>query len=392
MILIEINLPPSTLFLSQVLTTALTYLAWYSEGYVEYEPRRNVLKLKVPNDDALKEGLSRLVNHLIQGEYGLQPQIAPIADRQRIPRSGVLREILGPLAQARRADINEALRRYVRYCSSLASYSDELGKEFSKFDPAEGYVNAGQKMTMLSCLQPEFMEAFRRLGTWGGTTSGAPYVRDIKLGLHSTVLGLIGVYLSKFYVDYQRGTTYYLLINSSSLLGYRYLQSQLLYNHRSLLRELKLRPFPSEISLLLFTILHTCGLAGQIVVTLEGGQRCDLLLYETEMQQLVKLSTFSQLLWMRSPRLAQQLLTFLRRGTREEYQGVVSRVATLLYEAISIADVDPDRAISILYDISREVNLVLDRERLRNLSFNVEELIDVFQDFITLSSRGLSLL
>ena len=373
----EVHLPPKGLFLRDLLVTAISYLSWYADGML-IRKADDHLEVQVPGDMYLKRALCHLVEDLVNNKYGLQPMLTG-NDKASMKR--VITKVLK--LKLRQMDVNQVLRIYVDYCNGLDNYCDELNKALSLFNSSQGYTTDIGSIPLLSILQPEFMEAFRMMGGWRGSSKFL--VRNLRVGFHATMLGLIGVHLTKCFVDRRRGIALYVIPHEDFLVSYRYLYANFLLGHRFLINSLKARGWPSSVALLLYLVLRSISIGVIVATTLESGRRVDMISQDKLISVPARLTMFATILWSKSDLTPKKIVRLLEHIDQGKYQHVACRFAQVLFEAVSMIDIDPSRAISSIYDIARETYLTMDKERLCELEIGSYDIENIVYSLRTLS-------
>ncbi|GEM_PF-3986491 len=383
---VRIELPPDGYLLRYYLATALTYLAWYSESKITI--RGDIIKISCLNDNVLKVGLEMLIYDVIDRTYGIEPPILVAGDKQRLlrgelsiksPKGQYLYSnaiVLRPLMEELRFEkIVECLKRYVDYVKySVSSYSEELSKclgVFSKqiikikqnkvsydrkkrqinikssYDEIWGYINDVPDPKNLDLIAPlsfmtlEFLEHIRSHGA-----TDRYEIRDMRVGLHSICLSLLGAWLSKFYRDRQTGIAHYVFITPERI---NYVPLRIIIsNHQKATQEIRTLVRERELStyqLLTYCCLNIPGVEDLIYVTIQEGTG-----YRNEVLNVMSLDVkplvlFAELLRLSSRDTLDKLLSIVKS------QNVGAYVSSKLIEILQIPD--EVQFVQRLYDIYR---------------------------------------
>ncbi len=290
-----ISLPPPELFLRYPLTTFFSYVASRCGGVLKIEGNQAEL-ICTPRD--LKNAVEGILSKLLEGKLGgLEPRASDAGNKLkdlRMRRSSAKRKGEGTGLCEDVNTVESLVRCYlekVLHRMDAESYFSELSKAFSAF--SDGYVNddAYGRYSALSILVPEAVEALRIFGTtWSRGTQVRPdhaLLRErIRLGFHSIVAGLAGLWLGKLYTDPRTGISTYVL-----LLGASYVP-EAVKGHENLVSYGKAKRL-SDLALKILSIF-TVSMYGEkvaLVKILEGENRCDLISFDSiEVKELLKLA------------------------------------------------------------------------------------------------------
>ncbi|RLE49484.1 MAG: hypothetical protein DRJ31_04750 [Candidatus Methanomethylicota archaeon] len=277
---LTLHLPPEDTFLHLVLKTAITFIAGHAG--IDIHVEGTYCEVSAYDDRILVKGFHELHEHLKEGAYGIEPWL-PDADR---------RDRLGNLASVFNLNVKDIrvsniIDRYINYVKERATkealikeLSDALGKFYD-----DGYLNDTKlvNIPMLNRLSPEYMEALRVFG--GAGLASVPTslgFRRLTLGLHSTCLGLMGLWIAH---TYSNGAVEYYIFPSLEAVKHKVsakLLEQITKQSSNLMMNLKGRPFTSANVLALVTALSTAGAPPmarkyQAVIFMRGGRRVELI-------------------------------------------------------------------------------------------------------------------
>ncbi|MHC1637484.1 MAG: hypothetical protein ACXQTU_04870 [Candidatus Nezhaarchaeales archaeon] len=316
--LLTLQLPPEDTFLHLVMKTAIAFIAAYSGADITVKGMH--CEVEVFNDERLLDGLKAFYEHLKSGIYGLEPWIPATDKRDRL---GGLATKLG--FNAIKASASEILEKYISYAEERARRGvliDELSEALGSFTN-EGYVDdaALVKVPMLNRLAPEFMEALRVFG--GAGLASVPRQLGFKrlvLGLHSTCIGIMGLWSSYAYTD---GAVEHYVFPSKEAIKHKVtslMLEQITKSFKKFMEAVKNRPLINVNALMLINALSTAGapsIARQYVlaVALRGGRRIELIegftpLFTDKLQEFAdSLARLSQDTVSRLIHVAQRSLT-----------------------------------------------------------------------------------
>lgn len=280
---LRIALPPPTFFLRYPLITYFSYVASYSGASLRVVDEYIEL---VSSSQKLKDGIEALLSDLTKGRVGgLKPYVPQQEARNRL-RSLIDAGICSD------ADVASLIKCYLdKVVTRLNAdeYFNELSRSISTF--SNGYINDSTYglFSPLSILLPESMEALRVFGaTWSRGTQIYPrhaLLRErMRIGFHSLVAGLAGLWLGKLYEDPTTEVSTYILLT-----GEKYVK-QAIDGHREVVTYGKAKQL-SDIALRIVSAfkIYMHGERATLVEIIEGGNRCDLIRFDImEVKELVE--------------------------------------------------------------------------------------------------------
>jgi len=313
-------LPPRNTLFNLSLSTGLSLLASYASPDIQSVITADKLELSHrPSDSELYEAINGLVNDLTKGSYGLMPPLGPDFTRLSNLRA-YLSKVAGTSVELRAEDLLKAYVGYARKLAEKRALVDELERAFSEFK--DGYPHDAEvcEVPMLSVLAPEFMEGIRVLGTIGFKSVSDRYsFSKMRIGLHSTCLGIAGLWASLIAV--QGNLEYFVFPYLSTLAGLKIRVGDLRDNEKrvsQVLRGCVPRNIPS---LALAVTLSTVGIQPHVrktvlVVVQRGGRRVDLMEQGLPLS-LDTLLAFADKLYEKSEEAHKRLLNLVVEGLRE---------------------------------------------------------------------------
>lgn len=348
--MIEFRLPPATTFLHRALKTSILLTLSYIPVRAEVGEDRIVSEEF--NDEQLEKAIFDFANDLNRGRYGLRPLLRP--DATRIRKS--LLSAWG-MERSRVNVVTVIIDGYLIYIHELAR-KERLVKEikiaFSSISE-KGYLNDASiiSVPMLNKLAPEFMEGIRILGGvyMGGSVPSSIRFSRMRLGVHTTCLGLMGLWASLFFADQK--TEYYLFPSPETIKGRIAIES-LRNNLENVIRTLKGRPFTSFWTALLLTVLLTASTPDPSrkleIATLTKGKQRDDILQQSILLFTKPLAIFADKLDRYTRR---KLINLSRRGLSLAEELRLSEASTEISRAIVLAIEGVIEPEEVSYHIAR---------------------------------------
>jgi len=191
MSIIKISLPPKHMFLRYPLLTFFNHV-----GNAKFEEKTDSLYIEYSSAEALHKAIDSLLNSLLEGKYGFSPNVPVLEMRSKLKMlrwetnsAGIRCDDVAPF------DLVECYLGNVVRRLSPAKYVEEISKAFSVFD--NGYKND----TVYGIYSaPSILVPGQDI--------------DVRMGLHSIVAGLAGLWLGGIYTDLEDRHRYILLANA----------------------------------------------------------------------------------------------------------------------------------------------------------------------------------
>ena len=248
--------PPSSTFLHRVLKTATILILSHTPISPQINIKEDRIEAEDVTDQQLQRAVHEFVKELMEGQYGLRPLLR--ADAQRI--RGSIYRYWGKSSEERVNVQNLIDTGYLNYIDRLADEGrlvKEVYRAFSEFSE-RGYERDAEivAVPMLNKLAPEFMESVRILGGVYGSVPSRSKFSTMRLGIHTTCWGIMGLWASLFYVD--KNVEYYLFPNPDTLKG-SIMYPLLVKNHKEIIGTLRGRPLTNFWVALLLSALKTVG-------------------------------------------------------------------------------------------------------------------------------------
>jgi len=291
---LKIALPPKTMFLRYPILTYLSHIAAGCGGILRIENEdRAVLRCDYKGDFYYM-GVIEVLKRLLSGQnVGYSPDIPLQEARNKLQALKSGRNSRG----LRCDDVDpysliECYLDNVVNTMSIDQYIKEFEKAFNRFD--HGYSNDQEygSYSPLSILVPESVEALR---IFGGTTSRKTQISPsyavlrerFKLGLHSLVAGVAGLWLGGVYRDIQRGVSRYILLASNEV------KKDIVDDYIELVQYAKGKDLSDlAIKVLATLILSISGGRTVYVEVISTGYRCDLVRFDP--MEIEELASFAR--------------------------------------------------------------------------------------------------
>jgi len=337
--------PPSSTFLHRALKTATILILSHTPISPQIDIKEDRIEAEDVTDQQLQRAVHEFVKELIEGQYGLRPLLR--ADAQRI--RGSIYRYWGKSSEERVNVQNLIASGYLNYIDRLADEGrlvKEVYRAFSEFSE-RGYERDAEivAVPMLNKLAPEFMESVRILGGVYGSVPSRSKFSTMRLGIHTTCWGIMGLWASLFYV-YRRERSvveYYLFPNPDTLKGL-IAHPILAENHKKIIETLRGRALTNFWVALLLTSLRTIDTPSIIrrfeIATLSiGGQREDIAQQSAPLFSEA-LALFADNLHERSVKAWNSLINLARRAlsARMEELGVAEAAMEICRQIVLAVD------------------------------------------------------
>jgi len=268
---VRIQLPPHNYFLYHIMKTSLCVIAAYTNVMAEFRLREGWVEFKDVVPDIFAQGLKTLIDDVVKNNYFGLPVRLPTGDARRLKskRSGYVSTVISPCVR-KEVNVDCILNNYVDWFIGNPSRSlNELSRALSIF--RNGYPKDPGTYSVLGSFLPEFVEGLRVFGATEGVKGSikpdAALFRNMKVGVHSIFLGLLGLRISRVFYEAQRAYAMHLIpsdeviekcatkLGLSSFAGRDGRYSNIIRNLR------KLRTLTSDIVTLTYVALmqHTMG-------------------------------------------------------------------------------------------------------------------------------------
>jgi len=295
--MLEIALPPRSMFLRYPLITFFSHIAAKCIGIARVTRRRDkledILVLECPSAHNLHKAVEDILISILEGKAGLAPY-APVREMRNKLQALRLGEIPTGF-RCEDVEVDDLVECYLKNVVRRLDpeeYVKQLRKAFDSF--SEGYRDDNDygSYSPPSILVPESVEAIRIFGATNSKGTQV-YPRDvelrkrIKLGFHSIVTGLAGLWLGGIHVDIIRGMHSYVLLASEDV------TKEIVDKFDKLIGYLKAKSL-SDIAIRVLATLVVSVVGGRVVYTEFVGSkyRCDLTKFDVV--DLDKLATLAR--------------------------------------------------------------------------------------------------
>ncbi len=367
LIKVRVSLPPSGYsILRDFLVTSLVYLSTFSDAKIMFESNTRVV-LAFYGTSSLIKGVKHLITYVMSNiSQGLLPIRITGNDKRWVFSKIFEKEFkLNIPANVKELElIRKSLQEYMRMMlNDPQSFIKSFEYELNEFDLKKGY-NVKEGYPPLALFKSEFMEYARGLGAKLSETSKIS--KKLRLGIHSTMLGLIGACVSVMYRDIEKGITYYVVFDERYLeFAYHYLNytTTLTILHRNFVSTIRLRrELLRGSTYLLYLALKMPRLPAKILGVLESENRVDAFYAGSIAMLPYRLIEFVTLLYSTDEGiiLAHKLDRLLLEACsgREEAERFSDRIIKLsegILFALSLIDQDISEAYMCLNDVIRDV-------------------------------------
>ncbi len=344
---VRIELPPRNYFLHHLMKTSLSVIASYTNVNPDFRLHEGFIMFKNVVPDAFARGLGNLIEDIKNDVYGMRVWL-PRGDAVRLKskRGGYVGEVLDNCVSKVAVDVDCILSNYVNWFSKNPMKAlDELNRALNTF--RDGYLNDPGTFSALGSFLPEFVEGLRIFGaTEGAQSSVKPNTalfRNIKVGVHTVFLGLLGLRISRVFYDRQRLYAVHLMPSDEAIGEYSRKVGLSSFTGREgtytkMLRALRrLRNLASDITLLtLISIMQ--GVEGEVEVfeLIAGANRWEILTYGVRaLQPLPKLVDELKRLGDRGNITLKKLHSLIINALNNDMTDVVEAVIRSIYQGLT---------------------------------------------------------
>jgi len=294
--MLEVALPPRSMFLRYPLITFFSHVAAKCAGVARVTRKMgkagDVIVLECPSVYDLRKAVEDVLALLLSGGAGFAPNVSAMELRNKLQALRLGKVRAGFRCEDVSVDglVECYLDNVVRRLSP-EDYAKQLSEAFESF--VEGYKNDNiyGSYSPPSILVPESVEAIRVFGATDSKGTqlyprGVELRERVKLGLHSIVAGLAGLWLGGVYIDIARGMHGYVLLASEDV------TKDIVDKFDELVGYLKAKGL-SDIAVRVLATLVVSVVGGRVVYAefVGSGYRCDLTKFDVvEIDELAELA------------------------------------------------------------------------------------------------------
>ena len=218
---VRIQLPPHNYFLYHLMKTSLCVIAAYTNVTPEFKLREGWVEFRNVVPTIFAQGLKTLIDDVVRNNQFGSPVRLTTGDARRLrsKRSGYVNTIVSPCVR-REVDVDCILNNYVNWFIKDTTRSlNELSSALGVF--RNGYPKDPGTYSVLGSFLPEFVEGLRVFGATEGVRGSvkpdAALFRNIKVGIHSIFLGLLGLRISRVFYERQRTYAVHLIPSDEAI-------------------------------------------------------------------------------------------------------------------------------------------------------------------------------